>query len=161
MYYHYAFTFQQEWKSLITVYVNHSTNLLPIHHHCNFLHILTESFVDDQNKSQTDQCSAKISGEGGCLPLHLTIESAGISFNNWVDLIAHAAYYQVLALQTRLVMETRFYPFPVAAIPNYRCDNTSIDETFQLHSSDRCMWYLQNIRHSRLIQPDEDWFGYK
>jgi len=68
-----------------------------------------------------------MSDEGGRLPLHLAIES-GRALNNGVDLIAHAA---PLALQTR-DMETRFYPFQIAAVPNYRWDNTSIDGIFQL-----------------------------
>jgi len=74
-----------------------------------------------------NQCAAKMSDEGGRLPLHLAIES-GRALNNGVDLIAHAA---PLALQTR-DMETRFYPFQIAAVPNYRWDNTSIDGIFQL-----------------------------
>ena len=81
----------------------------------------------DSNGCGNSNAGASMSDANGRLPLHLAVES-GRTLNNGVALIASAA---PLALRTRDV-ETRMYPFMLAAIPTFGWDNSSIDTIFGL-----------------------------
>ena len=74
-----------------------------------------------------DASAARIANNNRRLPLHLAVES-GRTLNNGVESILRA---EPLALQTR-DMETRLYPFQLAAIPTFGWDNSNIDTIYSL-----------------------------
>jgi len=74
-----------------------------------------------------DASTARISNSQQRLPLHLAIES-GRTLKNGVETIVRA---EPLALQTRDI-QTRLYPFQLAAIPTFGWDNSNVDTIYSL-----------------------------
>ncbi len=91
------------------------------------LELLLKKDACDDKRVTTTISAAAMADNKNRLPLHLAVES-GRTWNNGVQLIADAA---PLALQTCDGL-TRMYPYMLAAIPNYRWDNTCIDTIYTL-----------------------------